>query len=244
VFSHPGSGIHQAFRFVGQNHVMQRFDNTFGYGYAPTGVRGQALGKVLSLLGVAAIFTAAGALLSPGLGLLGFFLGLVGGLGCLIVLNFVKERAPLNLILLFAFATFEGILLGGILETYLAHGLGLLVLNAASAAGLVTLIAGGYGYTTKRDLTGLGSFLFIGLLVLIGASIVGLFLHLALLQMAIAAGGALLFTAFLVFDLNRVARAGDVSQGDTILLAVSVYIDIVNLFVFLLQLLGFARESD
>jgi modulator of FtsH protease len=220
---------------------MQRFD---AYTYPQTGERSQALGRVLGLLGVAAIFTALGALVSPGLGGLGFFVGLIGSFGCLIALNFVKDRTPANLILLFAFATFEGVLLGGILEAYIAHGLGLLVLNAAAATGLVTLIAGGYGYTTKRDLTGLGSVLFIGLLVLIGASIIGLFLHLALLQIAIAAGGALLFTGFLVFDLNRVARAGQVSQGDTILLAVSVYLDIVNLFLFLLQLLGIARNSD
>jgi modulator of FtsH protease len=220
---------------------MQRYD---AYGYPQTGARGQALSRVLGLLGVAAIFTAAGALASPALDRAGFFLGLVGGLGCLIVLNFVKERAPFNLILLFAFATFEGLLLGGILEAYVASGLGLLVLNAASATGLVTLVAGGYGYATKRDLTGMGSFLFIALLVLIGASIIGLFLHLAFLQIAIAAGGAVLFTAFLVFDLNRIARAGQVSQGDTILMAVSVYIDIVNLFLFLLELLGIARGNN
>lgn len=220
---------------------MQPFD---AYTYPQAGVRGQALGRVLGLLGVAAIFTALGALVSPAMGRLGFFIGLVGALGCLIALNFVKERAPLNLVLLYAFATLEGVLLGGVLEVYLARGLGLLVLNAASATGLVTLIAGGYGYTTRRDLTGLGSVLFIGLLVLIGASIIGLFLHLALLQIAIAAGGALLFTGFLVFDLNRVASAGQVSQGDAILLAVSVYIDIVNLFLFLLELLGILRNSD
>jgi modulator of FtsH protease len=220
---------------------MQRFD---AYSYPQAGARGQALGRVLGLLGLAAIFTAAGALASPALGRLGFFVGLIGSFGCLIALNFAKERAPFNLILLFAFATFEGLFLGGILEAYLARGLGLLVLNAASATGLVTLVAGGYGYTTKRDLTGLGSYLFIGLLVLIGASIIGLFLHLALLQIAIAAGGAVLFTAFLVFDLNRVARAGQVSQGDTILMAVSVYIDIVNLFLFLLELLGIVRNNN
>jgi modulator of FtsH protease len=220
---------------------MQRFD---AYSYPQTGARGQALGRVLGLLGLAAIFTAAGALTSPALGRLGFFLGLIGGFGCVIALNFVKERTPLNLILLFAFATFEGMLLGGILEAYLARGLGLLVLNAASATGLVTLVAGGYGYATKRDLSGLGSYLFIGLLVLIGASIIGLFLHLAFLQIAIAAGGALLFTAFLVFDLNRIARAGEVSQGDTILMAVSVYLDIVNLFLFLLELLGITRGNN
>jgi modulator of FtsH protease len=220
---------------------MQRFD---AYNLPQSGVRGQALGKVLGLLGVAALFTAAGALAAPGLGRPGFFIGLIGSLGCLIALGFLKERTPLNLVLLFAFATLEGVLLGGILEVYIARGLGLLVLNAASATGLVTLVAGGYGYVTKRNLAGLGGFLFIGLLVLLGASLIGLFLHLAFLQLLIAAGGSVLFTAFLVYDLNRVANAGQVSQGDTILLAVSVYIDIVNLFLFLLQLLGFVRGND
>ena|SRR5436190_1822335 len=220
---------------------MQRFD---AFTYPQTGARSQALGKVLGLLGVSALFTAAGALASPSLGRPGFFVGLIGGLGCLIALNFLKERSPLNLILLFAFATLEGVLLGGILEVYLARGLGLLVLNAASATGLVTLVAGGIGYTTRRDLSRMGSFLFIGLLVLIGTSLIGLFLHLAFLQVAIAAGGAILFTAFLVYDLNRVANAGQVSRGDTILMAVSVYLDVVNLFLFLLQLLGFLRSND
>jgi modulator of FtsH protease len=220
---------------------MQRFDS---FTYPQAGARGQALGKVLGLLGIAALFTGAGALASPALGRAGFFVGLFGGLGCLIALNFLKERAPLNLVLLFAFATLEGVLLGGILEVYLARGLGLLVLNAAAGTGLVVLIAGGYGYTTKRDLSGLGSFLFVGLLVLLGTSLVGLFLHLAFLQVAIAAGGAVLFTAFLVYDLNRIARAGQVSQGDTILMAVSVYLDVVNLFLYLLQLLGIVRGND
>jgi modulator of FtsH protease len=220
---------------------MQRFD---AYSYPQAGVRGPALGKVLGLLGLAALFTAAGALAAPGLGRPGFFIGLIGSLGCLIALGFLKERAPVNLILLFAFATLEGVLLGGILEVYIARGLGLLVLNAASATGLVTLVAGGYGYVTKRNLAGLGSVLFIGLLVLLGSSLIGLFLHLAFLQLLIAAGGSVLFTAFLVYDLNRIANAGQVSQGDTILLAVSVYIDIVNLFLFLLQLLGFLRGND
>ncbi|SRR6266545_2798993 len=220
---------------------MQQSD---AFAYQQTGVRGQALGKVLSLLGVAALFTAAGAFASPALGRAGFIVGLVGSIGCVIALSFLKDRAPLNLVLLYTFATLEGVVLGGILEVYLSQGLGLLVLNAASATGLVVLVAGGYGYATKRDLSGLGGFLFVGLLVLLGASVIGIFLHLAALQIAIAAGGAVLFTAFLVYDLNRVANAGQVSPGDTILMAVSIYLDIVNLFLFLLQLLGIARGDD
>jgi len=221
--------------------IMQRFDT---FPYQGAGARSQALGKVLGLLGVCALFTAAGALLSPGLGRAGFWIGALGGLGCVIALNFLKERAPLNLVLLFAFATLEGLVLGGILEAYLARGLGLLVLNAAAATGLVTLVAGGIGYTTKRDLSGMGTFLFVGLLVLIGTSLIGLFLHLTFLYVLISAGGALLFTAFLVYDLNRVANAGQVTQGDTILMTVSVYLDVLNLFLYLLQLLGFLRGQD
>src|SRR5207247_6479449 len=122
---------------------MQRFD---AFTYPQTGARSQALGKVLGLLGVSALFTAAGALASPSLGRPGFFVGLIGGLGCLIALNFLKERSPLNLILLFAFATLEGVLLGGILEVYLARGVGVIVLKAAADHGMLALGGCDLGY--------------------------------------------------------------------------------------------------
>jgi FtsH-binding integral membrane protein len=200
------------------------------------------LGKVMTLLGVAAAFTAAGAAVGPAFGRWGTLLGVLGGLVCVIVLGFVKERRPLNLILLCAFATFEGIFLGGVVDAYIRGGLGLIVLDAAAITAGVTVVAGAYGYTTKRDLTGLGNVLFIGLLAVIGASLLGLFLHLTLLYIAISAATAVLFTGFLIFDLNRVARAGEVSTGDAILLAVSVYLDILNLFLALLRLLSEARR--
>jgi FtsH-binding integral membrane protein len=213
----------------------------------PTGYAGPqqtTLSKVLGLLGVAALFTAGGALAAPFVGRLGFFLGLFGGLGAVFALNFVKDKAPWNLVLLYAFATLEGLVLGGILESYLASGLGMLVLAAASATGVVVLIAGAYGYTTKRDLSRLGSILFIGLLALIAVSLIGLFVHLTVLQLVISAAGTLLFTGFLIFDLNRVARATSVTQGDAIMLAVSVYLDVFNLFLMILSLLGLARSRD
>jgi modulator of FtsH protease len=206
-----------------------------------TAVQSTTLGKVLGLLAVASAFTGAGVLIGPSLGRVGLLIGLVGGIACILVLGFVKDRTPLNLVLLYAFATFEGIFLGQILEAYVRAGLGAVVLNAAAVTAGVTLIAGAYGYTTKRDLSGLGSVLFIGLLAVIGASLVGLFLHLPLLYTAIAAASALLFTGFLIFDLNRVARSGEVSTGDAVLLAVSVYLDILNLFLALLRLFSDLR---
>jgi FtsH-binding integral membrane protein len=60
-----------------------------------------------------------------------------------------------------------------------------------------------------------------------------------LLYLGISMVAAVLFTGFLVYDLNRIANAGEVSQGDAILLAVSVYLDILNLFLALLRILSY-----
>ena len=206
--------------------------------------RATNLGKVMGLLAVASIFTAIGALAGLPLGRAGFFIGLIGGLVCLIVLGFVKDRTPLNLVLLYTFAVLEGVFLGQVLDTYVRAGLSRLVLDAAVVTAGVSLVAGAYGYTTKRDLTAFGSILFIGLLIVIGASLLGLFLHLPALYTAISAAAALLFTGFLIFDLNRIARAGEISTGDTVLLAVSVYVDVLNLFLALLSLLTAIRGDE
>ncbi|GAC1318500.1 MAG: hypothetical protein NVSMB2_13310 [Chloroflexota bacterium] len=202
------------------------------------------LGKVLGLLGFAFLFTAGGALIGRSLGPGAFLLSIIGGFGTLIALNFLKDRSPLNLGLLYAFATFEGMALGLILESYIARGLGSVVINAAVSTAAVTLAAGGYGYTTKRDLSGFGSVLFVGLIGVVVASLVGIFIHLPLLYIVISAVSALLFTGFLVFDLNRVAQSRGATSGQAVLLAVSVYLDIFNLFLALLRIFGMVGSSD
>ena len=202
------------------------------------------LATVLGLLGFASLFTAGGALIAPLLGPSAFLISIVGSFGTLIALFFARERAPLNLGLLYAFATLEGLALGLILELYIANGLGAVVLNAALTTAAVTFAAGAYGYTTKRDLSALGGILFIGLIGVIVASIVGFFVQLPFLQVGISAVAAVLFSGFLVYDLNRIAQSRGASQGEAILLAVSVYLDIFNLFLALLQLFGFASRDE
>jgi len=208
------------------------------------GERPAVLGKVLGLLGFAFLFTAGGAVVGRTLGPGAFLLSVIGSFGTLIALQFLRERSPLNLGLLYAFATFEGMLLGLILDAYVASGLGGVVMNAAAATAAVTLGAGTYGYTTRRDLTGMRGFLFVGLLGVIVASVVGIFIHLPLLYVGISAVASVLFTGFLVFDLNRVANSRGATEGQAILLAVSVYLDIINLFLALLRLFGFAAGGS
>src|SRR5438067_11052651 len=208
------------------------------------GDRPAVLGKVLGLLGFAFLFTAGGAVIGRSLGPGAFLLSIVGSFATVIALQFLRDRSPLNLALLYGFATFEGMALGLILEAYVAQGLGGAVFNATATTAAVTLAARAYGYTTKRDLSGLGGVLLVGLIGVVVASVVGIFVQLPLLYIGISAVAAVLFTGFLVFDLNRVANSRGATEGQAILLAVSVYLDIINLFLALLRLFGFAAGGS
>jgi len=222
---------------------------SFDYGPSPerawsaSGWNTSALSRVLALLGLAAAITAGGAFIGPVLGLAGFWISLIGGFVVLIVLRFARNASPINMVLFVAFSALEGVVLGDVLEIYIAQGASLVVFQAAAATAVAALAAGAVGYTTHRDLTRLGGYLFIALIVVVVASIVGLFIQSGVLWTVISAVSALLFTAFLVFDINRVARAGNVSEGDAIVMAISVYLDIYNLFLDLLYLLGGRRGS-
>jgi modulator of FtsH protease len=196
----------------------------------------------MSLLGLAAVFTAIGALFGPALGQIGFWVALVGGLIIILALRAARDVAPLNLILLIIFATLEGIVLGQVLELYVSAGLSLIVFQAAAATAVAALTAGAVGYSTKRDLSNLGGFLLGALVIVIVASLVGVFIRAPVLWTVISAVSAILFTAFLVYDLNRVARVQGATEGQAIMLAVSVYLDIYNLFLDLLTLLSSRRQ--
>jgi len=102
-----------------------------------------------------------------------------------------------------------------------------------------------FGYTTKRDLTGFGSFLIMGLIGLIIASLVGIFVQSAMLQFVISVGGVLIFAGLIAFDTQRLKVMYAQTAGDTQAMSVatsmgalSLYINVINLFQFLLSLLG------
>jgi FtsH-binding integral membrane protein len=104
-----------------------------------------------------------------------------------------------------------------------------------------------YGYTTKRDLTGWGSFLFMGLIGLIIASIVNLFVASSALQFAISAIGVLIFTGLTAYDTQKIKEmyyAGDDTETGgkkAVMGALRLYLDFINLFLYLLRFLGDRR---
>ena len=101
-----------------------------------------------------------------------------------------------------------------------------------------------YGYTTKRDLSGMGSFLIMGLFGLILAMVVNIFLQSSALQFAISAIGVLIFAGLTAYDTQSIKETyynldGEVAVGrGAIIGALRLYLDFINLFMFLLQFLG------
>jgi hypothetical protein len=104
-----------------------------------------------------------------------------------------------------------------------------------------------YGYTTKRDLTGWGSFLFMGLIGLIVASLIGFFVQSSALQFAISVIGVLIFTGLTAYDTQKIKEmyyAGDSAETGgkkAIMGALSLYLDFINLFLYLLRFIGDRR---
>ncbi len=93
-----------------------------------------------------------------------------------------------------------------------------------------------YAMTTKRDLSFMGSFLTMGLWILIAASLLGMFFHAQAFQLAIASVAVLLFGGFIVYDTARIVRSGD--DSDPVGAALGLFLNVVNLFINLLRILS------
>jgi modulator of FtsH protease len=207
--------------------------------------RATIVGQVMGLLAFSMLFTAGGAVLGRMLGPGGMILSIVGSLGTLLVLMFARSKlsAGVALGLFYAFSVFEGMALGLIIESYIARGLGSVVLNAAVTTAGLTLALGAYAWTTKRDLTGMAPYLMGGLFAVIIAGLVGIFFQSSMFHFILAVVTAVLFSGFVMFDLQRLKNANAMTD-DAIMLAVSIYLSIFNLFLAILRIFGFLSSND
>ena len=142
------------------------------------------------------------------------------------------------------FAGLMGLSLSSIFLVYTTASIVQTFFITATAFGALSL----YGYTTKRDLSAMGSFLFMGLIGLIIASLVNLFLASSALQFAISVIGVLIFAGLTAYDTQQIKEMyyeGDgeaVAGRKAIMGALRLYLDFINLFMFLLQFLGNNRS--
>ena len=163
-------------------------------------------------------------------------------LAFILVLNFGihKLSASATQLMFWAFASVMGLSLSTIFIAYTDASIARVFFITAGAFAGLSL----YGYTTKRDLTGFGSFLVMGLIGLVSAMVVNMFLASTMMQWIISVAGVLIFAGLTAYDTQRLKREYEYLRGTEfagkaiIMGALSLYLDFINMFMFLLQFMG------
>lgn len=153
----------------------------------------------------------------------------------------VRRNFPTNMIFLAIFTLCEGYLLGAVSSVYEKDE----VLIAAGITAVVVLAITIFAFQTKYDFTMMGGILFVALIILICFGFLMIFFHNRVLSIIYASLGALIFAVYLVYDTQIMMGGGkmySISPEEYIFAALNLYLDIVNLFLYILQLVAAARD--
>lgn len=142
----------------------------------------------------------------------------------------------------YVFAAMEGIGLYPVILAYTQAIGAKLVLGAVAATFVLFFGLATYAKRTERNFLNLGSILFFGLLALILASIVGLFVQATILQTAICAGGILIFSGYVLYDI-QVMKSGLMTEEDVPIMVLNLFLDWINLLLYILRLIGLVSDN-
>lgn len=195
------------------------------------------LGKIFGLLAFSLAFATVGGYVGAQLGSSWLLPLFIVEIALIFAVQGLREREGINMVLLYAFAFVSGATIGPIIAAYISAGAGGVVLQAVAVTGVMTVGLSAYALTTKRNLTGLRTYLSMAVLGLLAAMIVNIFVGGSAMSGVISWVGALIFSALLIVDVNRAKYAPD-TMGNAVVLTLSIYLDIINLFMFLLRILG------
>ena len=154
-----------------------------------------------------------------------------------------RLSAGTALMLFFVYAGLLGLSLASIFLVYTGASITRVFFISAATFGALSL----YGYTTQRDLTGIGSFMFMGLIGIVIASLVNIFLKSTGLDWAISIIGVIVFVGLTAYDTQRIKEMysvnddGTISGRKAVMGALSLYLDFINLFLMMLRLFGDRR---
>ena len=178
-------------------------------------------------------------MLHGGLGLIVF---LVGAFGFMFAIEKTKHSAA-GVAVLLGFTFFMGLMLSGLIGMVLGfkNGVSLITTAFAGTAGVFVVMAT-LASVIKRDLSGLGQWLFVGVLVLLVGSVVNLFVGSTAGMLAISVAAIGIFSAYMLYDLKQIIDGGETNYISATL---ALYLDLFNVFQSLLALLGiFGGERD
>ncbi len=153
------------------------------------------------------------------------------------------KNSGMGVVLLLAFTFFMGLMLSRILQVALGFSNGgSLIAMAAGGTGAIFFALASVASTTKRDLSGMGKFLFAGMILVLVAALANIFFQIPALSLAISAIVVVIFSAYILYDINRIVQGGETNYISATL---AVYLDIYNVFVGLLHLLmAFSGQRD
>jgi modulator of FtsH protease len=153
----------------------------------------------------------------------------------------LKDKPGINLAMLFAFTFVSGLTISPLISAYVGRGMGGIV----GEAFLLTSIAFGglsiFAMNTKKDFTTMSKMLFITLIIVVVAGLLNLFFHSPLLQLAIAVVSSVLFSFFILYDTQNIIQGNCSTPIEG---AIALYLDFLNLFISLLQILGIFGEEE
>jgi modulator of FtsH protease len=199
-------------------------------------VFGHVMGLVALTVGCAALGAYIGRNLAGGTGLLLF----IGAFACIFGLNFATARGHEQLAvgLLFGMGLLLGMAVGPVLAVY-AKAEPSVLWQATGATAAFVAGLGAYGYATRRDLSSWARTLFWALLALIVFGIVLIFVSIPHANIIYSVLGLVIFGGFTIFDFNRLRRT---TMAGAVPIAASIFLDVFNVFLFMLRLLGGGRN--
>src|SRR3979409_1391522 len=201
----------------------------------------------LALTGIVAYAAAASGFYQSIAGTPLIWIVMLAPLAFVLVLIFGIQRmsAATATLLFWIYAAVMGLSLGSIFLVFTGTSIARVFFITAATFGAMSL----YGYTTKSDLSGFGSFLLMGLIGILIASVVNIFVGSTALQFAISVIGVIVFVGLTAYDTQRIKEmyldsdTNEVEGKKAIMGALALYLDFINLFMMLLQLFGQRRQE-
>ena len=242
TFNRAGTVADQATFDVGLRAHMVRVYNYMASGLALSGIVAFGL---FSSAELASLFFQVQAGRVVGLNVLGW-VAIFAPLGLLLLVSFRAQAMSVGAVqaVYWAVTALMGVSLSLLLFRYTGASVARTFFVTAAAFGALSL----YGYTTKRDLTAMGKFLFMGLIGLILAGLVNMIWPSGTMSFIISAAGVLIFSGLIAYDTQKIkeqyadAWGTDTAEKVAIFGALSLYLDFVNLFQFLMSFLGQERD--
>ncbi|MBL0077271.1 MAG: Bax inhibitor-1/YccA family protein [Rhodocyclaceae bacterium] len=210
----------------------------------------RVLRNTYALLAVTMVPTVLGALLGvqlnfsfmAGSPFIAMLLSLAIMFGFIFAIQRTKDSS-LGVFVLLGFTFFMGLLLGPMLQYAIGfkNG-GTMIALAAGGTGAIFMTLAGVASNTARDFSNLGKFLFAGLILMILAGVANMFFQIPALSLALSALGVMIFSAYVLYDINNIVKGGETNYISATL---NVYLDIYNIFINLLNLImAFTGERD